>query len=481
MSSKTGPDAAAPRRAWSLAARLTAWYAGSSFLLILAATGFLYWALVASLSREDDQAIGDEVRVLRAALRDHPGDAKAIRWEAEEEWRARQHTQLYARVLDANGKALYETPGMDRLLPARVFPAPSAEPGRAVEHRAPAGRVFRVLAVSTAGTDPPLPAYVVQVAMDRTPEAELLAEYRKNLWVVTGLGLIACTVVGHRIARRGIRPIHAITETARRTGPASLGERIAPAGLPAELLALADTFNRMLDRLGRSFDRLSRFSADIAHELRTPLHNLRGESEMALARPRTPGEYRDALASNLEECGRLIRLVESLLFLARAENPKTQIARERFDASHEATTVCEFYEAAAAEAEVRLEVRADGPVPVELDRSLFGRAVGNLVANAVDHTPPGGSVTVAVSDAGGGLRVEVADTGRGIAPEHLPHVFDRFYRADPARPSGGVGLGLALVRGIADLHGGRVGVASEVGRGTRVTMTFPSSVETRPE
>ena len=147
--------------------------------------------------------------------------------------------------------------------------------------------------------------------------------------------MVVCGVVGYHIARRGLRPVRVVTDTARRIDPTNLNERIAADGLPAELLALADTFNRMLDRLEGSFTRLARFSADIAHELRTPVNNLRGEVEVALGKPRTPEEYRDVLTSNLEECGRLARLIESLLFLARAENPQMQVVKDRVDVGGE--------------------------------------------------------------------------------------------------------------------------------------------------
>ena len=249
------------------------------------------------------------------------------------------------------------------------------------------------------------------------------------------------------------------------------------AGLPAELLALADTFNEMLDRLEESFGRLARFSTDIAHELRTPVNNLRGEVEVALGKPRGPEEYRDVLGSCLEECGRLARLIDSLLFLARAESPQAPVAREPLDVGRELATIRAFYEAAAAEAGVTLAVAAPDGVVAALDRTLFQRAVGNLVANALAHTPAGGSVTLRAAADGDRLRVEVADTGSGIAPEHLPHVFDRFYRADPARATadGRVGLGLAIVKSIAELHGGTAAVVSTPGQGTRVTLRFPAA------
>jgi two-component system heavy metal sensor histidine kinase CusS len=478
MSSKSAPESG--RRPWSLAARLTAWYAAGAFALVLVVTGFLYWALVSSLDREDDEELADKVRVLRAALRDGGGDLAALRQQAEWGWAARQYALVHVRVLGEDGRVVVETPGMGAALPAAAFPPPlpaEADPrGPETDVRPADGRPYRVLAARAAAGPGASGAHVIQVALDRSPEEELLARYRGRLWLVLALALAASALGGYGTARRGLRPVAEVTAAARRIRPANLGERLAVAGLPSELAALAETFNAMLGRLEDSFGRLARFSADIAHELRTPVNNLRGEAEVALSRPRGADEYREVLGSCLEECGRLSRLIDSLLFLARAEHPTTQVAREPLDVGRELAAVRDFYEAAASEAGVALAVAAPAGLTAELSRPLFQRAVGNLVANALAHTPPGGRVTLSATAEDGRVRVEVADTGRGIATEHLPHLFDRFYRADPARSSssGGVGLGLAIVRGIAELHGGAVALDSEVGRGTRVSLLLPA-------
>jgi two-component system heavy metal sensor histidine kinase CusS len=462
-------------RVWSLASRLTAWYAGSAFALVLAATGYLYWTSVTNLDREDDQLLGDRIRALRTVMLNRPGNTAAIRQEVEEEWEAHERTRVHMRIIDDAGQVIGETPGMSQLLPSSSFPSTAVEPGTGADINSAQGRSFRVLAVDAAAGAPKRQPYVIQVAMDRSLERELHAGYRRNLLLVLGAALIVCAVIGYQIARRGIRPIHQITETARRIRPANLGERITPDGLPAELHNLADTFNQMLDRLEESFARLSRFSADLAHELRTPIYSLRGEVEVALNRPRTPEEYREVLGSNLEECGRLAHMIDRLLFLARAENPETQVKKESCHVGQELAAVRDFYGLSATEAGVRLAVAVDEKVQADLDRTLFQRAVGNIVANALAHTLKGGSVTLTATSDDRSTRIEVADTGCGIPAAHLPLVFDRFYRADPTRSSkhGSVGLGLAIVRSIMDLHGGTVEITSEVGRGTRVTMIFP--------
>lgn len=467
-------------RPWSVAGRLTLWYTVSAFSLIVIATGLLYWVLIRNLDRADDRLLADKARVIGAMLLNRPDDEAAIRQEVEEAWKARQDTQVYVRVLDARGQITAETPGMREVLPVDVFAAPVADPGEGSDVRADDARTFRVLAVRATRDNPSGAPSLVQVGTDRSHEFELLASYRRYLFSVLAAALVLCSVIGHQIARRGIQPVRDITNTARGIRAANLSERLNAEGLPSELLALAETFNQMLERLEQSFARISRFSADIAHELRTPLNNLLGEIEVALSRPRSAEDYREALVSSVEECGRLARLIDNLLFLARAEAPKSVITRERLDLGAELTTVGNFYEAAAHEAGVRLTVAAQGQAVAEVNRLLFQRAVTNLVANALAYTPPGGSVTLTATGSETVGVVEVVDTGCGIAAAHLPHVLDRFYRVDQARRAGEgahVGLGLSLVKSIVELHGGTVDIRSELGRGTKVTLRFPRRVD----
>ncbi len=476
MSSKNAPER--PAASWSLAARLTAWYVGSAFLLILLATGFLYWALVTNLDREDDQLLRDKIHVLGTILREEAAAGTALEREVELETGAGRRVPVFLRVLSCEGKPVLETPGMSDRLPAHLFPDPGTgvgEPGPGREIETPAGQAYRVLAARIAAGPEPGAPYLVQAALDRTYEEDLLASYRRDLAAVLGVALGLCALAGYRIARRCLRPVKDMAERVQGIQPATLNERLPVAGLPAELSVLAVRFNAMLDRLEDSFGRLARFSADIAHELRTPVNNLRGEVEVALGKPRSSEEYREVLGSSLEECGRLARIIDSLLFLARAENPQARVAGEPLDVAEELHTVRDFYEAAAAEKGVTLRVTAADGIVAPLDRTLLQRAVGNLVANALDHTPAGGVITLAAHQSGQQVAIEVADTGCGIPPEHLPHIFDRFYRVDQARTnaSGRVGLGLAIVQSIAALHQGTVRIDSRPQQGTRVTLLFP--------
>jgi len=369
---------------------------------------------------------------------------------------------------------------MDQALAPGIFPEPvnaDADPGRGTDLVSRHGQAFRGLAARAATSLPDHPVYVIQAALNQAKKQGLLAKYRRRLWRVLGIALCICALIGYQIARHGIRPVREISQAAQRVRATTLHQRIPTIGLPAELLVLATIFNEMLAHLEESFTRLSQYSANIAHELRTPVHNLEGIAEVALRDVRSPDEYRDTLGSCLEECLRLSRLIDRLLFLARAEQSQMAIQREPLDVEHELTVVRDFYELAATEAGVTLTVHAQPYLMVAFDRILFQRAVGNLVSNALTYTPRGGAVALTAMREQKEIRIEIADTGCGIPPDQLPYIFDRFYRARPAGASGaakGLGLGLAIVKSIVTLHDGSIAIASQTGQGTRVTMTFPA-------
>ena len=228
----------------------------------------------------------------------------------------------------------------------------------------------------------------------------------------------------------------------------------------------------MLERLDDSFTRLSQFSADLAHELRTPIANMLGEAQVALTRDRTAADYRETVESTVAECERLSRIVDNLLFVARVDAAREPITRKQFDARSEVEKIAEFYQTVADDHHVTITCSGNGQIYADPD--LFERAVGNLLDNALRFTPEKGSIQIALCQHEADFEVAISDTGCGITAEHLPRVFDRFYRAEPSRSSDGAGLGLALVKSIVDLHGGTATIQSEPARGTTVTLIFPA-------
>jgi len=480
------PSSLAPlSRLWgTLAFRLTAGYALAGLFLVFFATASLYFVLVSELEKSTDLFLADKVHVLRTMLRERPDDWDALREEVELESAARRYERFYIRLLDERNTPLLMTPGMaDQLDLEQLSSRTQSRPDHTMRMKGRNGRGFRVTSASAPVGSLAAQTDMLQIAIDVSQKEEFLARYRFWFWTILLATFAIFPLVGYQIARHGIRPVEEMATTARHISSMNLRERILPEGYPSELASLASTFNQMLDGLEESFERISRFSADIAHDLRTPVNNIRGEAEVALARARSAEEYRDVIESCLEEAVRLSDLIGDLLFLARAESPLTHLRRERVNVGELLGGVREYYEASAADGGVALTTAvADEPVVAELDRTLLQRAVGNLVSNALAHTPPGGAVVLGTgtdlsNPEFSTIRIEVSDTGVGIPAEALPRVFDRFFRVDSSRSqgSGGTGLGLAIVQSIALLHGGNVEISSQPGRGTRVTLHMPAA------
>ena len=453
----------APTEPRSIGAQLVLLFTAAATLLLGCALGVLYWIVVQHAAEEDDHALADKVFALRAHIRE-AGAAEGLREELQA-MHADERSAYSVRVLNAGGAPVVQTPGMDQSLPATHFP--DREERRAEEI---GGKPFMLASGRETAADGQ--TYTIQVAQDRSRDAEFTRRFRLLLGGVLLAGILAATAIALTVTKRGLRPLAAMANSVQRIGPHRLSERVAPAGWPRELQPLAVAFDEMLDRLEDSFTRLSRFSADLAHELRTPIANIRGETEVALTRPRSPDEYRKVLESSLGECERLSAIIDSLLFLARAEAADRSLQPTLFDARAEIDKIAEFYRPVAEEHGVTLACA--GEAHIEADAVLFRRAVSNLVENALRYTGDAGTIAIGIAAQAGQVEIAVRDTGSGIAREHLPRVFDRFYRADPARSAHGSGLGLALVKSIADLHGGTAEIESEAGRGTTVKLTFPS-------
>ncbi|MBN3764357.1 heavy metal sensor histidine kinase [Burkholderia sp. Ac-20365] len=322
----------------------------------------------------------------------------------------------------------------------------------------------------------------ILIARNLSDRYELLDHYRDQLKIYGIIGVLLTTVLSYLLIRAAMRPVRDIAASAAEVTVNRLNTRITVKSVPRELETLVATLNAMLERMDHGFRQMSRFIADLAHDMRTPLGNMRGATEVALARPRSADEYEALLASNLEECERLSRMIENVLFLARAEHPQFVKHMRVFDAVQELTRIGEYFEGVAEDADVRM--RVTGSAMLTSDLELFRRAVSNLLANALRYTPRGKEIVLDAHEVEGGVRITVSNEGaEPIAPEHLERIFDRFYRVDPSRSSlpssgssqaspGSTGLGLAIVRTIMELHGGTVHAESDA-RSTRFVLMFP--------
>jgi two-component system heavy metal sensor histidine kinase CusS len=360
---------------------------------------------------------------------------------------------------------------MDRLLPPGIFPTGQdlALAVRSPKAYRSGAKLLSLIALNEKSGGQ---AYTFQVAQDRSSDERVERDFAV-LFVILLLGsVLSAASIAIIVTKRGLRPLEQMTRSLGRVDPTHLKERVAPGSWPRELQPLAIAFDDMLKRLDDSFTRLSQFSADLAHELRTPVANMMGEAQVALTRERTAAEYRETIESTIGECERLSRIVDNLLFVARADAAREPIARKQFDARKAVEKIAAFYQTIAEDHHVAITCSGEGQIYADPD--LFERAVGNLLDNALRFTPENGSIQIALSKHGADFEVAVSDSGCGIAPEHLPRVFDRFYRAESSRGSDGAGLGLALVKSIVDLHGGSANIQSKLGRGTTVTLVFPN-------
>ncbi len=482
-----------PRPPWSwnsLTTRLGALFALLSALLLTVVGVMLCHTLENELLARDLAELGGKARQLQDALGDFES-VPALRARQADFFGAVYDSQRQAIVVaDRDGTALLAS--RELMVPKALLAAFAAVPGRQPqniewnEHGddwcavVAWGTLGRRSIASTAATP-----VVLVVALNRSGTNLMLdAFYRQLILLLVGGGLVT-SAIGFAVAHRGLRPLRQIDHTASMITADRLTDRLDLSRAPDEVVRLGASFNAMLARLQQSFQRLSEFSSDLAHELRTPINNLLGQTHVALSRSREPREYQDVLESNAEELERLRKMTEDMLFLAKADDPRTRLDLQAFAVREEIDKVADYFAVVAEDRSVHVEVT--GRARLRADRRLVQRALNNIFANAVRHAPAGTPVTVSIETAGegndeGAVRIVVANAGPGIAAEHLPRVFDRFYRTAPSRPDSAEssGLGLAIVHSIMRMHGGRATAASEPGGLTTFTLHFPASTRSSP-
>ena len=452
----------------SIAFQLILLFTLAAALLLACGLGIFYSIVVRHARAEDNAVLADKMFALSADLRENGAENLSEEVTAR---RAGEHTPYWIRILDSQGHAIAETPEMDRLIPTPAFPV-AQEPVEAIRMRKDyrsAGKLFSLVSFNEHANGN---VYTLQLAQDRSSDEQVERNFALLFIAVLVGGVMVSALIAIIVTRRGLRPLRKMAESLSRIGPDQLKERIGPAGWPRELQPLATAFDEMLKRLDDSFTRLSQFSADLAHELRTPIANMLGEAQVALTRDRNAAEYREIIESTVAECERLSRIVDNLLFVARVDAASEPIARKWFDARTAVEKIAAFYQMVADDHNVTINCTGDGQIYADPD--LFERVVGNLLDNALRFTPEHGLIRIEVSKHNSNFEVAVRDNGCGIAAEHLPRVFDRFYRAESSRSSDGAGLGLALVKSIVELHGGSAAIQSEPNHGTSVVLRFPA-------
>lgn len=452
------PDQGTP----SIASRLTFLYLLAALAILVASSAFLYWILSTEIDRENRQLVQTLLSVLTEDAEEP--DAHFLLPGMDS---AKQPYQL--RVFDQNMRVLASSAAMHDI----PFPERGADADTILERDVGSSRYMS--AANWTHKREGVPVRMVQVAVETTDDKILLAHYRRAAFLVLLGGLAACAFASFRVVRRGLRSLRDVTEATERITATQLHERLVTAEWPRELMDLAAAFNLMLGRLDRAFQRLSQSSYNLAHELRTPINNLIGEAGVALSRARNADEYRRTLESALEEYERLAKIVDTLLFFARIDNPHHKLPVEALDAATELRKVIDFFESVAEENGVQINL--SGNAQITANQTLFGQAVGNVLNNALQHTAAGGAVNIEVLSGPANIEVSIQDTGSGIDAADLPHVTEQFYRTATSRAArlGGMGLGLSIVKSIVEWHRGTMEISSAMGQGTRVRLVFPQN------
>ncbi|WDD91643.1 heavy metal sensor histidine kinase [Burkholderia sp. FERM BP-3421] len=447
----------------TLRLRLTVSFAICTALVLALSGLLLYESLRVRVERQADAQMDG----LLGALRSHLGDAATPDAVAAQPrfWldQLHGHGDLEIALFDARGRTLMRSPGL--------LDPPVADDARRLVPDSPLRYLTAGARLARGAGEPVRIVIQYNASSDRL----LLHTLFITIVVIGVAGIVLMTALAYGISALGLSPLRQLVQKAQRISTSRLDERLPETGMTGELKEVSEAFNDMLLRLQRSFAQLSQFSSDLAHDIRTPLTNLLAESQVALSKPRSADEYRAVIESGVDEYRRLSRMVEDMLFLARSDNARQRIAPHALDARTEAERVAGYYEFIADEAGVQLDVV--GHARVTADTLLLQRALSNLVSNALAHAPRDSTVTLAIEWHADETVLSVTDHGPGIAAEHLPHIFDRFYRVDPSRhhSASGTGLGLAIVQSIMRAHRGRCTVTSTPRVATTFSLHFPAA------
>ncbi|MDR3413458.1 MAG: heavy metal sensor histidine kinase [Formivibrio sp.] len=464
----------------SITKRLSGLFALMTFLLLTTIGCSLYLALVHKLEMRDQTELLRRVRVVREYLHNLKTDNDLQdmnrRWEnALTSGRRTVHLVL----ADETGKILFQStkvcPDGPTLLKRVV--QESITPNSSWIWSPNDDQSLRLVAVwGRMGPEDDGRRILIGLALSTEETQQILQESALLLLLMVVMGTVVAAGLGYWVARRGLAPVASITLAAQKITANHLNRRLPAREVPKEFYELGKAFNGMLARLDEAFQKQSDLSSDLAHELRTPINSLMLQAQVALSQVRTADEYQEVLDCAVEEYQNLSRMIEEMLFLARADNAEAVLQKETLDLRAEAECVNEFYQVLVEDRGLSVEVA--GQAVIEADKGLLRRALGNLVANAIQHTPAGGSIQIKITQTGEkAATLTIVNPGEGIAEEHLPRIFDRFYRIDKIRTPGqcGTGLGLAIVRSIMHLHGGDIQVSSIPGEETQFVLTFPAA------
>jgi len=457
----------------TLAFRLTLWYAGIFMLTSCVAFFFFYFLITSVIRDRTDQDLLGEARTLSSILQAQ--GIKAVKRQIIFEAQAAGEKKIFFRLLSFDGQEFSSSNmsywrdigigkmAINQLIGKKkpVFDTISL-PDR--KHN------IRVL-YAIVGRN-----IILQLGQSMENHTRFIEAFRR-IFVTTMASLfIFAAIIGWFMARRALAGVEAVTRTARQISEGSLKERVPVKKYQDEIDQLAITFNQMLDRIQTLVTGIREMSDNIAHDLKSPITRIRGISEVSLTTGASEKEYENMAASTVEECDRLLDMINTMLVISKTEAGVNQLDARELDIGAVVRHACELFRSSAEDKDLRLACDVCGNFSISGDNRMIQRMIANLLDNAIKYTPVGGSVEVRVNAANrGGVAIAVKDTGIGISEKDMPRIFERFYRCDPSRSEAGIGLGLSFARAIARAHGGDISVSSKPEQGSTFTVRLPGA------
>lgn len=457
----------------TLAFRLTLWYAGIFMLSACVAFFFFYLLITTVIRQQTDQALSSEVRTFASILSSQ--GPEAVKRQALLQAQAAGEKKIFFRLLYITGQVFSSSnmsywrdigisrPAVNRLLDSRepVFDTISIADRK---HK------VRVL-YAVIG-----PGMILQLGQSMENHTRIIEVFRRVFITTMVILLALAVVVGWFMARRALVGVETVTRTARRISAGSLEQRVPVKKRADEIDQLALTFNQMLDRIEQLVTGIKEMSDNIAHDLKSPITRIRGIAEVSISAEASLEDYESMAAGTIEECDRLLDMINTMLLISRTEAGVNQLEYRQLDITRLVREACEIFQSAAEDKALTLACSSDQNAGLFGDLRLIQRMVANLLDNAIKYTPAGGRVDVTVAaGAAQSILITVADTGPGISAQDREHIFERFYRCDPSRSQPGTGLGLSFARAVARAHNGEITVASTPGEGSTFTVTLPKN------
>jgi len=459
------------KRRHSLAFRLTLWYAGIFSLSACIAFVFFYFLMTSMFREQTDRDLYRQAGIFSTIMA--TDGVEAVKRFAALESQASGEKKIFYRLFYPTGisfsssnMSYWQDIGVTRVNIEQALQGTSQiYETLTIPNRAEQVRIL----YSNIGA-----GVILQLGQSLENVANFVAAFRKIVIATLALLVVLSTGFGWFLARRAVSGVQAVTHTARSISAGSLEERVPVNTRGDEIDQLAATFNDMLDRIQDLVEGIREISDNVAHDLKSPITRIRGTAEIALTTGNSRQEFEQMAASNIEDCDRLLDMINTMLMISQTEAGVGEIERADVDMAKIVKDACNLFQPIAADKRVDLECHEIEPISLKGDMSLLQRMVANLVDNAIKYTPKDGSIRVTVhANVGQELIIAIVDTGMGISEEDLPHIFERFYRCDPSRSTSGAGLGLSLAQAIAQAHQGKIDVESKVGQGSIFQAILP--------